>query len=145
MTTRTSTATDEYGAPCYQGIVRFTFSAALRIAGLEPGHAAGRLHGHDFCVAFRFEATTLAYPGVVVDDDMREEITHHIRDRLDHRDLDGLMGRPATCEAIAEHLAGWYLRSARPPGHARLVSVTVTTGAGGHGEIHLPDARGGRR
>jgi hypothetical protein len=87
---------------------------------------------------FLFETTALAHPGVVVDDDMRAEIIGRVTDRLHHRDLDRLLDRPATCEAIADYLAAWYVRSARSPGHARLVAVTVTTAAGDHGEIHLP-------
>jgi hypothetical protein len=57
------------------------------------------------------------------------------------RTLRGLEpGRPPTGEAIAEHLARWFLRSARPPGNATLLSVAVTTGTGEHGEIVLPVA-----
>jgi 6-pyruvoyl-tetrahydropterin synthase len=122
----------------YRGAVTVRFSAALRISGLEPGDTAGRLHGHDFTAVFLFESATLTYPGVVVDHDMRDEITGRIADRLHHRDLDRLLDRPATCEALADYLATWYVRSARPPGHAHLVAVTVTTAAGDHGEIHLP-------
>ncbi|MHA6631098.1 6-pyruvoyl trahydropterin synthase family protein [Pseudonocardia sichuanensis] len=125
----------------YRGTVTVRFSAALRIAGLEPGETAGRLHGHDFTAVFLFESATLTYPGVVVDHDMRDEITGRITDRLHHRDLDRLLDRAATCEALADYLATWYVRSARPPGHARLLAVTVTTAAGDHGEIHLPAPR----
>lgn len=134
-------ATDPGAFVRYRGTVTVQFSAALRIAGLEPGDTAGRLHGHDFTAVFLFESTTLTYPGVVVDHDMRDEITGRITDRLHHRDLDRLLDRPATCEAIADYLATWYVRSARPPGHAHLLGVTVTTAAGDHGEIHLPSAR----
>ena len=123
--------------PRYRGCVRVEFSAALRIPGLEPRITAGRLSGHNFTAVFLFETTALAYPGVVVDDDMRAEITGRVTDRLHHRDLDRLLDRPATCEAIADYLASWYVRSARLPGHARLVAVTVITAAGDHGEIHL--------
>lgn len=122
----------------YRGTVTVRFSAALRTAGPEPGHAVGRLYGHDFTAVFLFESATLTHPGVVVDHDMHEEITGRVADRLHHRDLDRLLDRPATCEALADYLATWYVRSARPPGHARLLAVTVTTAAGGHGEIHLP-------
>lgn len=124
--------------PRYRGSVSVKFSAALRIPGLEPhGVTAGRISGHDFTAVFHFETTTLAYPGVVVDDDMRAEITARVTDRLHHRDLDRLLDRPATCEAIADYLAAWYLQSARLPGHAQLVAVAVTTAAGDQGEIHL--------
>jgi hypothetical protein len=56
---------------------------------------------------FLFETTALAHPGVVVDDDMRAEIIGRVTDRLHHRDLDRLLDRPATCEAIADYLAAW--------------------------------------
>lgn len=90
-----------------------------------------------------FESTALVYPGVVVDDDMRAEIHQHVAGRLAYRDLDRLFDRPPTCEAIAEHLATWHRRSARPAGHTWLVAVTVRTGADDHGEIHLAPPVGG--
>ncbi len=124
--------------PRYRGSVHVSFPAALSLRGLEAGNPAGRPHGHDFTAELVFESTTLVYPGVVVDEDMRTEIHDHVAGRLAYRDLDRLFDRPPTCEAIAEHLATWHRRSARPAGHARLVAVTVRTGSGDHGEIHLP-------
>lgn len=125
--------------PRYRGAVRVTFPAIHSVPGLEPTRPEGRPHGHDFTATFLFESTTtLAYPGVVVDDDMRTEIVRHVEDRLAYRDLDKLLGRPPTCAAIAEYLASWHRRSARVSTHAHLTSLTVTTGSGGHGEIHLP-------
>lgn len=95
--------------------------------------------GHDFAVTLLFETTALTYPGVVVDDDMRTEISDYVAHRLHGRDIDTLLGRPATCEAIADHIARWFVNSARPGGPShRLVSVTVATGNDGHGEVHLP-------
>ncbi len=129
-------------APRFRGRVRVSFPAALSLRGLESGNPAGRPHGHDFTAELVFESTTLVYPGVVVDDDMRTEIERHIADRLAFRDLDRLFDRPPTCEAIAEYLANWHWCSARPPGHARLVAVNVSTDAGDHGEIHLPASTG---
>lgn len=126
------------GVTRYRGYVQVRFSAALRISGLEPGSPAGRLHGHDYTATFWFEAITLVYPGVVVDDDMRAEVIGRVSERYDHRDLDRLLNRPATCEAIADALASWYMSTALPPGHAHLVAVTVATGDGQHAEIHLP-------
>jgi len=128
--------------PRYRGSVRVSFPAAMALRGLEPGNPAGRPHGHDFTAELVFESTTLVFPGVVVDDDMRTEIQDHVAGRLAYRDLDRLFDRPPTCEAIAEHLATWHRRSARPAGHARLVAVTVRTGSGDHGEIHLPTPTG---
>lgn len=55
------------------------------------------------------------------------------RQRLAYRDLDRLFDRQATCEAIAEHLATWFTRSARPANDAWLVAITVTTASGTHG------------
>jgi hypothetical protein len=126
----------------FRGSVRTGFSAAVREHDPGPGaeQTGGRIVGHDFTVTLLFETTALAYPGVVIDDGLRTDVTDHVTTRLHGRDIDTLLGRPATCEAIAEHLANWYVRSARPGGpHHRLVSVTVTHGDGGHGELHLPD------
>jgi hypothetical protein len=127
----------------FRGSVQTGFSAAVRehISGAGADPRAGGILGHDFTVTLLFETTALAYPGVVVDDGLRADITDHVSTRLHGRDIDTLLGRPATCEAIAEHLATWYVRSARPGGpHHRLVSVTVTHGDGGHGEFRLPEA-----
>jgi 6-pyruvoyltetrahydropterin/6-carboxytetrahydropterin synthase len=127
--------------PWYRSVVRVGFPALHSIRGLENGNAIGRPHGHDFTAEFRFETAHLIYPGVVIDDDTRHEIERHVRDRLAYRDLDRLLGQPSTCEAIAEHLANWFLRSARPPGDARLVSVAVSTGSGAHAEVALAEER----
>lgn len=132
----------DHGLPRYRSSVTVTFPASHSLPGLEPGVGAGRPHGHDFTAVFVFETATLVYPGVVIGDDMRTEITRHVTDRLAYRDLDRLFDQPPTCEAIAEHLATWHQRSARPPHPARLVSVTVTTSSGAHAEIHLPRTLG---
>lgn len=124
-------------APLYRGSATVSFPAAHSLAGLEAEHPASRAHGHDYNATFLFETGVLAYPGVVIDEDLRAVITGHVQDRLAYRDLDRLLDRPATCEAIAEHLAAWFLRSARPADHARLVSVAVATGSGACAEIHL--------
>lgn len=135
MTFRLSAPKSPEWTSRYTGTVTVSFSAAHSLPGLEPGHRIGRPHGHDFTATLTFEAVSLSYPGVEVDDDGRAEIVRHVGDRLDHRDLDRLLSRPATCEAIAEHLVTWHERSARPPGQAQLVSVT----------LHLPDPLGGAR
>ena len=145
MSIRPSNRRSPDGALHYSATVTASFSAAHSLPGLEPGHRAGRSHGHDFTATFTFATSSLSYPGVVVDDDMRTEIIRHIEKVLDHRDLDRLLDRPATCEAIAEHLATWYSRSARPPGHAQLLSVSVTTARGLNGTVHLLGPFGGAR
>ncbi|MGH3611759.1 MAG: hypothetical protein ACRDRK_03915 [Pseudonocardia sp.] len=118
--------------------MRVGFSAAPRIAGLQPAATEGRLHGHDFTATFLFETATLTYPGVVVDDAMRAEILDRVTDRA-------APPRPRPPARSARHLRSRrrpprrLVRALRPPpGRARLVSVTVATDAGGHGEIHLP-------
>jgi 6-pyruvoyltetrahydropterin/6-carboxytetrahydropterin synthase len=123
--------------PRYRSTVRVGFPALHSIRGLADGAAVSRAHGHDFTAEFRFETAHLVYPGVVVDNDTRHEIERHVRERLAYRDLDRLLDRPPTCEAIAEHLVTWFLRSARPPGDARLVAVVVSTGSGAQAEIAL--------
>lgn len=146
MSIRPSTSHNPEWAPRFSGTVTVTFSAAHSLPGLEPGHRARRSHGHDFTATFTFDAGALSYPGVVVDHTMRNEIVRHVEDGLDHRDLDRLLDRPATCEAIAAHLATWwYQRSARPAEHAGLVSVTVATAVGANGSVHLPGPVGDAR
>jgi 6-pyruvoyl-tetrahydropterin synthase len=122
--------------PLYQSSASVTFSATHSLRGIEGPEA--RHHGHDYTATFLFEAASLIYPGVVIDDDMRDEIARHVRDRFAYRDLDRVLTQPATCEAIAENLARWYVHSARPVRHARLISVTVSTSSGMNGSIRLP-------
>ncbi|MGH3614210.1 MAG: 6-pyruvoyl trahydropterin synthase family protein [Pseudonocardia sp.] len=122
----------------FRSAVITTFPAAHSLHGLPGDSEVARSHGHDYRATFVFETTTLVYPGVVIDDRVRAEITEHVDTHLAYRDLDQLFDRPATCEAIAEHLANWFARSAGPAGTAWLVSVAVTAGSGDHGEIHLP-------
>lgn len=124
-------------APRFRGVVAVVFPATHAVPVLAADEAP-RLHGHDFRVELLFEATTLAYPGVVVDDVMRAQVADHIEKRLAYRDLNQLLDRPATCEAIAEYLAAWFTRSVSPAEHANLVSVTVTTANGGFGQLTLP-------
>ena len=126
--------------PRYRGTVNVRFPAIHSMPTLADASGSGRPHGHDFCAEFLFETDTLVYPGVVVDDVLRAQITDHVDKRLAYRDLDRMLDRPATCEAVAETLALWFTRSARPAEHAELVAVMVTTGAGGYGQINLPPA-----
>ena len=128
----------EPAGPRYRGRVRVSFPALLTLHRPTPANPAPRPYLHDLTAEFVFEAASLVEPGVVVDNDMRAEIEQHVATRLAHRDLNRLFDRPPTCEVLAGHLANWHWCSARPPGHARLVAVTVTDSAGGHGEIHLP-------
>lgn len=126
------------GRPRFRGRVTAWFSGVHTVPTLAEAAVTERSHGHDFRAEFVFETSTLVYPGVVVEDPLPALIRDHVTKRLAFRDLDRLVDRPATCEALAEHLALWFTGSARPPEHAELVSVTVTTGAGGFGEIVLP-------
>lgn len=123
----------------YRGAVRVGFPALHSIRGLEDGQDVGRPHGHDFTAEFVFE-THLVHLGVVVDADTREEIERHVRDRLAYRDWTGSWParRPAKPSPITWPVGSC---SARPPGDARLVSVLVSTGSGGHGQIVLTEER----
>lgn len=123
--------------PRYRGTVRVAFPAVHSLRGSDGHDRAAQPHGHDFAAVFVFESRSLVYPGVVVDDSLRAEIIYHVGDRLAYRDLDSLLDRPATCEAIAEYLASWHLRSGRSTPHAWLVSVTVTTGSDAWGEVNV--------
>lgn len=135
---RGSPPTSGAGIPRFRGVVPVAFPASHAVPALAVEIGTARPHGHDFHAEFLFEATALAYPGVVIDDVIRAQIVDHVEKRLAYRDLDQLLDRPATCEAIAEHLALWFTRSVSPAEHAHLVSVTVTTAGGGFGQINLP-------
>lgn len=134
---RRGTPPIDNGRPRFRGSVAVTFSGIHTVPALADTAGTERAHGHDFRAEFVFETTTLVYPGVVVEDPLRALITDHVTRRLAFRDLDRVLDRPATCESVAEHLAHWFINSARPAEHAELVSVAVTTGTGGFGQIVL--------
>jgi 6-pyruvoyltetrahydropterin/6-carboxytetrahydropterin synthase len=87
---------------------RYTFDAAHHLPGLPAGHKCSRVHGHTYTAEFILASEALTPPGFVADFADLTPVRDYIGSALDHRDLNEVLDRPPTCEAIAEHLADWY-------------------------------------
>ena len=119
---------DAVGAARFRAGRTFRFEAAHHLPGMEPGHRSTRVHGHSYRVDVELAATELRYPGVVVGADELSQLKEYVADRLDHRDLNSVLDRPPTCEAVAEHLAEWITTHMEPDVSARVVAVRVSAG-----------------
>jgi len=104
----------------------FAFEAAHRLPGLPEGHKCGRLHGHSYRVEVVLGAAELTPPGFVTDFGDLAPFREHIDASLDHRLLDNVLDAPATSEALACHLAEWFVANVEPGIPGRLLSVRVS-------------------
>lgn len=104
---------------------KFTFAAAHRLPGLPPDHKCSRLHGHSYTVEVVLTSEQLEPPGFVTDFGDLEPFGNYIDDTLDHRDLNQVLDVAPTSEAIAKHLAEWYVNYLEPLVSGRLMSVRV--------------------
>jgi 6-pyruvoyltetrahydropterin/6-carboxytetrahydropterin synthase len=66
-----------------------TFAAAHHIDGLPEGHKCGGNHGHTYRMRVLLSATELDDVGFILD----YGVVSSIRDRLDHKDLNVVMGK----------------------------------------------------
>jgi 6-pyruvoyltetrahydropterin/6-carboxytetrahydropterin synthase len=104
---------------------QFTFDAAHHLPGLPAGHKCARMHGHSYAAEFVLAADRLTPPGFVTDFGDLAPIRKYIDTTLDHRDLNEVLGVEPTCEAIAEHLAGWFTHHLAGTIQGRLELVRV--------------------
>ena len=132
---------DAVGAARFRAGRTFRFEAAHHLSGTEPGHRSARVHGHSYQVDVELAAIELRYPGVVVGADELSPLKEYVADRLDHRDLNAILNRPPTCEAVAEHLAGWITTYMEPDVSARVVAARVSVGKGVWAEYRVPGVR----
>lgn len=107
---------------------QFTFEAAHHLPGLPAEHKCARVHGHSYTAEFVLAAERLIPPGFVADFTDLAPVKQYIAKSLDHRDLNEVLGVDPTSEAIAEHLASWFVDhlAGELPGRLALVRVWET-------------------
>ena len=118
---------------------RFTFEAGHSLPSLPEGHKCRGLHGHSYTVEVVLASGQLTGPGFVADFADLSPMRGYIDGTLDHRYLNEVLDVEPTCEAIAAHLAGWYLEHLAATVPGRLHAVRVWETATGWAE-YLPDA-----
>lgn len=88
----------------------FPFSAAHVLAGLDPGHPCGRLHGHNFVLRVILDGDGLDDIGFVLDYGVLGPVKDWIDDTLDHRNLVDVLGPlNPTSENLAAYAHGIVL------------------------------------
>jgi 6-pyruvoyltetrahydropterin/6-carboxytetrahydropterin synthase len=118
---------------------RFTFDAAHHLTGLPPGHKCARVHGHTYTVEFVLTATTLIGPGFVTDFGDLTIVGEYLTATFDHRDLNTVLEVEPTSEALARHLADWFVTQVQPGLPGRLVAVRVSETPTSWAEYQLGD------
>lgn len=113
------------GATVYRIGKRFTFDAAHHLPSLPEGHKCARQHGHTYTVEVVVTADGLVPPGFVTDFGDLGPFADYIDADLDHRDLSTVLDFEPTSEALAAHLAGWFVTNLEPVIPGRLVAVRV--------------------
>ena len=87
---------------------QYEFSSAHQLRGLRDGHPCGRLHGHNYTaevqIASGNDDAPLDSVGMIVDYGEIDVLAKPIIERLDHRNLNDIMG---AANPTAEHLARW--------------------------------------
>ena len=86
----------------YQITKQFSFSASHWIGGLPEGHQCARLHGHNYRVEIVIRGHELDDHGFILDYGELDVIGEWIKQELDHRHLNDVMGTDRT---TAENLA----------------------------------------
>jgi 6-pyruvoyltetrahydropterin/6-carboxytetrahydropterin synthase len=87
---------------------RFSFSASHRIGGLPADHPCARLHGHNYEVEVVLESQDLDAIGFVRDYRELSPLGDMIRETLDHRHLNDVLGHDrTTSEELARGLYDW--------------------------------------
>lgn len=111
--------------PTYRIGKRYTFDAAHHLPGLPEGHKCRRVHGHTYTAEFTLASSELVPPGFVADFGDLAPVRKYIAETLDHHDLNEVLDVEPTCEAIAAHLAAWYLEHVAVSVPGRLEAVRV--------------------
>ncbi len=104
----------------------WSFDAAHHLPGLPDGHKCARVHGHSWQVSATIASATLRPPGFVTDFGDLKPFGDYLATVLDHRDLNEVLPFAPTSEALAEHLADWYVTNVEPTVGGRLVRMRVS-------------------
>lgn len=128
------------GAAGYRIGKQFTFHAAHHLPSLPADHKCSRVHGHTYTVEFVLAATDLIGPGFVTDFGDLAVAGRYLAETFDHRDLNEVLDVEPTSEALARHLADWFLIEVQPGVHGRLAAVRVSETASSWAEYFVGDA-----
>lgn len=90
----------------------WTFAAAHHLPSLPGTHKCRRPHGHNYTVTVEVNALRLDAHGFVVDYAVLDEWWSRIKDRVDHHDLNEILG-DAVPSTTAENIASYLYRDAR--------------------------------
>lgn len=84
----------------------FSFSASHQLDHLPEDHKCARLHGHNYIVKVKLQATVLDKNGFVVDCGDLSPLEKYINEQFDHRHLNDVLGSgiETTAENLAMHL-----------------------------------------
>ena len=102
----------------------FSFSGAHHLAGLPDEHPCSRPHGHNYTVQLWLEREKLDDTGFVLDYGAMAPFGDFLDDKLDHRDLNEVVGFNPTAENLAAYL--FTMASAYYPGLVLAVGVQET-------------------
>jgi len=110
----------------------FKFEAAHFLPSAAPGHPNSRVHGHSFRARILIEGEPSPETGLIVHFDELSKAVSDVKDALDHRMLNEVLGLEApTLERIAMWM--WERVRARVPG---LVEVQIVRDSCGEGCIY---------
>ncbi|TFE26210.1 6-carboxytetrahydropterin synthase [Frankia sp. B2] len=129
------------GAATFRIGKRFTFDAAHHLPSLPADHKCFRVHGHTYTVEFVLEASELVGPGFVTDFGDLAVAGRYLAESFDHRDLNEVLDVEPTSEALAQHLAGWFLAEVEPGVHGWLVAVRVSETPSSWAEYLIGESR----
>lgn len=108
---------------------QFEFSASHQLKQLPDTHPCARLHGHNYVVEVELAGESLNRYGFIRDYNELDALKKMIRDQLDHRHLNEVLGDDCV---TAEQLACWlyaWCREQWPEVAAVRVSETPKTWA----------------
>ena len=98
----------------------FTFEAAHQLTKVPLGHQCGNLHGHSYKVRIHCEGKLDPAFDWVVDYGDISKVCRPVIERLDHRNLNDIIGLETTAENLA-----WWLAEAIGPDLPQLAAVEV--------------------
>ena len=105
----------------YHIVKEFGFEAAHTFGHKPVGHENTRVHGHSFRVEVALAGEPDATTGCVVDFEAINGALALVREKLDHRLLNDIVGLGTPS---LENLAGWIARELHPQ-FPQLTSITV--------------------
>jgi 6-pyruvoyltetrahydropterin/6-carboxytetrahydropterin synthase len=85
----------------------FEFAAGHHLTKVAPGHKCRRPHGHNYVVTIEAQATRLDRCDMVIDYAALDEFAAAAREKMDHQELNGLVGFETTAENLACAFYGW--------------------------------------